>query len=156
MNLWNQRSCIFYFSVKPKITFYIHFLYQLVGRSAHLAIFSFQFPSPFHFLIPAFLPCFYFLTQADIITQFPHLYAITYFVLPGHKYEPNVTLIIVILYSFTMLTSMSMVSICNITVISFLTASLDYNQFTSEGKAKLQKAREERDPDCVELNLSVY
>ena len=54
-----------------------------------------------------------------------------------------------------MLTLMSMVSICNITVISFLTSSLDFNQFTSEGKAKLQKAREERDPDCVEINLSV-
>ena len=50
-----------------------------------------------------------------------------------------------------MLTLMSMVSICNITVISFLTSSLFNNQFTREGKAKLQKAREERDPDCVKF-----
>ena len=55
-----------------------------------------------------------------------------------------------------MLTLMSMVSICNLTVISFLTSSLDDNQFTWEGKAKLRKAREERDHDGVELNLSVY
>ena len=52
-----------------------------------------------------------------------------------------------------MLTLMSMVSICNITVISFLTSSLYNNQFTSEGRAQLRKAREERDPDCVELIL---
>ena len=44
---------------------------------------------------------------------------------------------------------MSMVSIYNITVISFLTSSLDGNQFTREGKAQLQKAREEKDPDFV-------
>ena len=50
-----------------------------------------------------------------------------------------------------MLTLMSMVSICNNTVISFLTSSLDGNQFTSEGKAQLRKAREERDPDFVKL-----
>ena len=50
-----------------------------------------------------------------------------------------------------MLTLMSMVSICNITVISFLTSSLEYNQFTEEGKAQLQKAREERDPDCLKF-----
>ena len=58
--------------------------------------------------------------------------------------------------SFSMLTLMSMVSICNLTVISFLTSSLDDNQFTREGKAQLRKAREERDSDYVELNLSVY
>ena len=52
-----------------------------------------------------------------------------------------------------MLTLVSMVSICNITVISFLTSSLGDNQFTMEGKAKLRKAREERDPDCVPLHL---
>ena len=46
---------------------------------------------------------------------------------------------------------MSMVSICNITVISFLTSSLFGNQFTREGKEQLQKAREERDPDFVKL-----
>ena len=50
-----------------------------------------------------------------------------------------------------MSTLMSMVGICNITVISFLTSSLDDNQFTREGKTQLQKAREERDPDCVKL-----
>ena len=50
-----------------------------------------------------------------------------------------------------MLTLMSMVSICNITVISFLTSSLEYNQFTSEGKAQLRKAREERDPNFVKF-----
>ena len=41
---------------------------------------------------------------------------------------------------------MSTVSICNITVISFLTSSLYNNQFTMEGKAQLQKGREDRDP----------
>ena len=55
-----------------------------------------------------------------------------------------------------MLTLMNMVSICNNTVISFLTSSLSDNQFTREGKAQLRKAREERDSDYVELNLSVY
>ena len=50
-----------------------------------------------------------------------------------------------------MLTLMSMVSICNITVISFLTSSLYGNQFTEEGKAQLRKAREKRDPDCVKF-----
>ena len=50
-----------------------------------------------------------------------------------------------------MLTLMSMVSICNITVISFLTFSLDGNQFTREGKAQLRKAREERNPDFVKF-----
>ena len=50
-----------------------------------------------------------------------------------------------------MLTLMSMVSICTITVISFLTSSLHGNQFTREGEAQLRKAREERDPDCVKL-----
>ena len=54
-----------------------------------------------------------------------------------------------------MLTLMSMVSICNLTVISFLTSSLDDNQFTREGKAQLHKAREERDPDCVKFEYFV-
>ena len=46
---------------------------------------------------------------------------------------------------------MSMVSICNITVISFLTSSLHGNEFTREGEAQLQKAREERDPYFVKF-----
>ena len=51
-----------------------------------------------------------------------------------------------------MLTLMSMVSICNNTVIFFLTSSLSGNQFTLEGEAQLRKAREERDPHFVKLN----
>ena len=54
-----------------------------------------------------------------------------------------------------MLIVMSMVSICNITVISFLTSSLGANQFTREGEAQLQKAREERKPDFVKLTLYI-
>ena len=50
-----------------------------------------------------------------------------------------------------MLTLMSVVSICGISVISFLTSSLNGNQFTREGEAQLQKAREERDPHFVKL-----
>ena len=56
-----------------------------------------------------------------------------------------------ILSSLAMLTLMSMVSICNITAILFLTSSLDGNLFTEEGKGQLRKAREERDPDCVKF-----
>ena len=153
MNLWNQRSCIFHFSVN---IFYIPFLYQyhLVARSAHLAIFSFQFPSP---SLPLFLyTSFYqFLTQANVITQFPLLYAIMYFVLCTQPEtwdsNQNVKLIIIISSSFSTLTLMGMVSICKITVISFLTSSLRGNQFTKEGEAQLRKAREERDPDFVKL-----
>ena len=39
----------------------------------------------------------------------------------------------------------------NIIVISFLTSSLDGNQFTKEGKVQLRKAKEERDSSFVKF-----
>ena len=109
-------------------------------------------PLPFHFSYTHLSTN--FLTQANVITQFPLSYAITYlyFVLYTQPEtwdnNQNVTLIIIILSSFTKLT-MRMVSICNITVI--LTSSLSVNQFTWEGKVQLGKTREERDPHFVKL-----
>ena len=158
-----------YFTVIKKIYIFLHSLPLSVPFSWQKCPFSscfffffiflfIAFPLPF--FIPAFLPHIYFLTQTNIITQFPLSYAITYSVLYTwpETWDSNqkVWLIIIILLSFSMLTLMSMVSICNITVICFLTSNLDDNQFTSEGKAKLRKAREERDPHCVKLNLSLY
>ena len=61
----------------------------------------------------------------------------------------NVKLLIV-LSSSAMLTLMSMATICSI-IISFFTSSLHGTQFTWEGRAQLQKAKKERDPDCVKL-----
>ena len=39
----------------------------------------------------------------------------------------------------------------DIVVISFLTSSLDDNRFTEEGRAQLQKAKEERDSSFVKF-----
>ena len=117
---------------------------------------SISFPFLFAFLIPAFLPCFYFLTQGNIITQFPLLYTITYSFRPIYlarnmkNSNQNVKLLI-ILSSSAMLTLMSMATICSIIVISFFTSSLHGNQFTMEGRAQLQRATKERDPDCVKF-----
>ena len=47
---------------------------------------------------------------------------------------------------------------CNIIVISFLTSSLHWNQFTGEGKTQLREATYERNcyPGFVELNLYLW
>ena len=161
-----MKSAHAYFTVIKKT-------YLSTFTSCHAVPFSWQCPFSncffffLFFLFIAFFPSFlyihlsttYLLTQANI-THFPfHNYAITYSVLytrpETRDSNQNVTLIIIILSSFSMLTLMSVVSICDISVVSFLTSSLNGNQFTCEGKAQLRKAREERDPDCVKFKYFV-